>query len=91
MVKNPPAVWETWGAVRSPGGGQGNPLQCSCLENPTDRGAWQAPVHGVTKRHDWVAKHSIPAEGEVHSVGRGRALSSENVNRSGASVALPSK
>ena len=30
-----------------PGEGNGNPLQCSCLENPMDRGAWQATVHGV--------------------------------------------
>ena len=36
-----------WG--RSPGGGNGNPLQYSCLENPTGRGAWQAIVHRVTK------------------------------------------
>ena len=34
---------------RSPGGGRGNPLQYSCLENPTDRGAWWATVHVVTK------------------------------------------
>ena len=34
----------------SPGGGHGNPLQYSCLENPTDRGAWWAIVQGVTKR-----------------------------------------
>ena len=34
---------------RSPGGGNGNPLQNSCLGNPTDRGDWQAAVHGVTK------------------------------------------
>ena len=34
---------------RSPGGGNGNPLQYSCLENSTDRGAWQAIVHGVAK------------------------------------------
>ena len=33
----------------SPGGGNGNLLQCSCLENPMDRGAWQAPVHGVAQ------------------------------------------
>ena len=32
-----------------PGGGNGNPLQSSCLENPLDRGAWRATVHGVTK------------------------------------------
>jgi len=35
------------GSGRSPGGGHGNPLQYSCLENPTDRGAWQATVHRV--------------------------------------------
>ena len=34
---------------RSPGGGNDNPFQYSCLENPMDRGAWQATVHGVTE------------------------------------------
>ena len=37
------------GSGRSPGGGHGNPLQYSCLENPMDRGAWWATVHGVGK------------------------------------------
>ena len=37
------------GLGRSPGEGNGNPLQYSCLENSMDRGAWQATVHGVTK------------------------------------------
>ena len=37
------------GMGRSPGEGNGDPLQCSCLENPMDRGAWWATVHGVTK------------------------------------------
>ena len=37
------------GLGRSPGGGHGNPLQYSCLENPMDRGAWWATVPGVTK------------------------------------------
>ena len=37
------------GSGRSPGGGYGNPLQYSCLENPMDRGAWQATVHRVAK------------------------------------------
>ena len=37
------------GLGRSPGGGHGNPLQYSCLENPTDRGAWQATVHRVAE------------------------------------------
>ena len=56
MRKNPPASAGDirdassipgWG--RSPGGGHGNPLQCSCLENPMDREAWRAAVSGVTK------------------------------------------
>ena len=40
------------GLGRSPGEGNGNPLQFSCLENPMDRGAWQAAVHGVAK--SWI-------------------------------------
>ena len=44
-----------WG--RSPGGGNGNPLQYSCLENPMDRGAWQAIVHEVARvGHDLLTK-----------------------------------
>ena len=52
-VQNPPALQETRvqpEAGRSPGGRHGNPLQYSSLENPMDRGAWWATVHGVTKR-----------------------------------------
>ena len=42
---------------RSPGGGHESPLQYPCLENPMDRGAWRATVHGVTRvRHNLVAK-----------------------------------
>ena len=37
------------GSGRSPGEGNGNPLQYSCLENPMDRGAWQATVHGIAE------------------------------------------
>ena len=61
MVKNPPAsegdvrdVGSVPGSGRSPGGGRGNPLQYSCLENPMDRGAWQAMVHRVTKCWIWL-------------------------------------
>ena len=35
-------------------GGHGNPLQYSCLENPMDRGAWQATIHGVAKSQTWL-------------------------------------
>ena len=52
-VRNLPAMWETWvrslGWEHSPGGGHGNSLQYSCLENPMDRGVWWAKVDGVTK------------------------------------------
>ena len=53
VVKNPPANVRDAGLIprsgRSPGGGHGNPLQYSCLENPMDRGAWRATVHRVAK------------------------------------------
>ena len=60
-VKNPPASAGCGGDAglilglgRSPGERHGNPLQYSCLENPTDRGAWQATVHGSQRAtHDW--------------------------------------
>ena len=45
---------------RSPGGGHGNPLQCSCPESPMDRGAWRATVHSVSKsqtRLKWLCMH----------------------------------
>ena len=44
-----PKVASTCLLGRSPGEGNGNPLQYSCLENPMDRGAWWATVHGVAK------------------------------------------
>ena len=44
-----------------PGGGHGNPLQYSCLENPMDRGAWQATVHRVTKESDATEQLSTHA------------------------------
>ena len=56
MVKNPPAnagdVGSVSGLGKSPGEGNGNPLQYSRLANPMDKGAWQAMVHKVTKKLD---------------------------------------
>ena len=46
------------GSIRSPGEGNDNPLQYSCLGNPMDKGAWQATVRGVTKRQTWLGKHT---------------------------------
>ena len=59
MVKNPPAnagntgdTGLVTGLERSPGGGNGNPLQYSCMKNPMDKGAWWATIQGVTKESD---------------------------------------
>ena len=70
VVKNPLAkvgdardVGAIPGSGRSPGVGNGNPLQDSCLENSMDRGAWWATVHGVTKSQtrmsSWAHTHSV--------------------------------
>ena len=66
VVKNPPAdggdIRDTgWipGSGRSPGRGSGYPLQYSCLENPMDRGAWWATVHGVSKSQTWLKRLSM--------------------------------
>ena len=63
VVKHPPAsaegtrgVGSIPGSGRSPGGGNGHPLQYSCLENPIDRGAWRTTVHRMTKSWTWL-KH----------------------------------
>ena len=64
MAKNLPAsaadtrdVGSIPGSGRSPGIGNGNLLQCSCLENSMDRGSWQAIVHGVAK--SWTQHNSV--------------------------------
>ena len=62
VVKNLPAIHRAADSIpgwrRSPGGGRGNPLQHSGLENPMDRGAWRATVHGVTKSWTRLRRHS---------------------------------
>ena len=68
MVKDPPANAEDAGELgsvpgsgRSPGEGNGYSLQCSCLENSMDRGAWRATVvHGIVRvRHNLTIKHAL--------------------------------
>ena len=68
MVKNPPAnagdVGLIPGSGRSPGEGNGNPLQHSCLRNSMDRGAWWATVHGVTKSRARLSNWTAAAAAE---------------------------
>ena len=71
MVKNLPANAVDMGLIpglgRSPGEGNGYPLQYSWLENPMDRGAWQAPVHGITKsRHYWATNTLTHNNWKIH-------------------------
>ena len=62
VVKNLPASAGDAGSIpgsgRSPGGGNGNPLQYSCLENSVDRGDWQASVQGVAKSWPQLSTHA---------------------------------
>ena len=69
MVKNPPAsagdvkdAGSIPGLGRSPGGGSGNPLQYSSLENPMDRGAWWAIIHRVAKSQTQLKRLSPHAK-----------------------------
>ena len=82
MVKNPLATAGDVrdavlipGSGRSPGGGHGSPLQCSCLENPMDRGARQATVRGDTKsdttKSSLAHTHALPSQESAISLGLG--------------------
>ena len=61
------------GSRRSPGGGHGNPLQSSCLENPMDRGAWESTVHGL---QSWTRpiEHECRVDTKKWEIGGGTAL-----------------
>ena len=92
VVKNSPAntgdMHSIPGSERSPGGGNGNPLQYFCLENPMDRGAWWATIHKVTKNRTWLSKWNTHMqegwEGRIEAKNKtDTCLCSENVlNRS---------
>ena len=69
-VKNPPArdLGSILGLEISHGGGHGNPLQCSCLENPVDREAWRATVHGISKSQTRQGHGTVNAESDLLSL-----------------------
>ena len=85
MVKNPPAMQKT--RVHSLGQedplekGIGKPLQYSCLENPMDRGAPQATVHGITKNQTQLKQLSlsVSSDGEISETAKGPDPSSYNL------------
>ena len=60
-----------WGLIpgsgRCPGEGNGSPLQCSCLENPMDRGAWGVTVHGVAKSRTWQTDYTTATTKKIFS------------------------
>ena len=73
VVKHPPAnagdtgdAGSIPGLGRSPGGGNVNPFQYSCLENSRDRGAWRATTYGVTKSRSWLKQLSTPRHPTPH-------------------------
>ena len=75
LVKNPSAnagdvrdAGSIPGLGRSPGGGHGNQLQYSCLENPLDSGAWRATVHGITKSRKWLKQLSMHTHKSVYKI-----------------------
>ena len=80
LVKNLPAMQKTGfdlipGLGRSPGEENGNPLQYSCLENPKDRGAWKATVHGVSQSQTRLNTHILfPGSGRSPVEGNGNPL-----------------
>ena len=71
LVKNPPASAGDLGSVpglrRSPGGRNGNPLQYSCLENPMDRGTWQAADHGIAQSWTQLSIHTHTQHTHTHT------------------------
>ena len=75
MIKNPSTnegdvrdMGSIPGLRRSPGGGHGNPLQYSCLENPMDRGVWQVLAHRVAKSRTRLKRLSTHAQHNLYLV-----------------------
>ena len=72
VVNNLPAnagdIGSSPGSRRSPGEGNGNPLQYSSLENSMGRGSWEATVHGVTKSRTWLSHYHFHFQAPISSV-----------------------
>ena len=68
------------GSGRSPEGGHGNPLQYSCLENPVDRGAWQATVHRGCKESDMTEHKNIYIDINIYDYRLGRQMIDKQID-----------
>ena len=87
------------GLGRSPGGGHGNPLQYSFLENPMDRGAWRATVHGVTKNwtqlgvwvHNNILQYRTRRRGHIHQCNQGSISNRLNRQKTSKSTYIYTK
>ena len=83
MVKSLPANAGDTGLIprsgRSPGGGNGNLLQYSCLKNPMDRGAWRATVHRFTKSQTGLSKQADTTRGRSRN--RTRYRNTDNLSQ----------
>ena len=75
-----------WG--RSPGGGHGNPLQCSCLENPKDRGAWRATARRVTQSRTRLRQLSTQAVEHQPGTGTRPGVQDVEMNKTGRALSL---
>ena len=71
-----PARLLEWVTISSPGGGHGNPLQYSWLENPMGKGAWEVTVHGVTKSRTWLSSARTQMHTHTHTHKWPRCLTS---------------
>ena len=88
-MHGPGDVGSVSGLGRSPGGGNGNSLQYSCLESPMDRGAWQATVHGSQRiRHDWSNLAHMHTYSLSVSQEEDDWTSSNSINRGGTDLNL---
>ena len=74
------------GSGRSPGEGNGNPLQYSCLENPMDQGAWWATVHGVAK--SWIQLSDFTFTFSFDLQSHQKLLNTQNMIDDGNSVSF---
>ena len=93
MVKNPPAKGGDMSLIcglgRSPGAGNGNLLQFSCLRNPMDRGAWQATVHEVAKDSDTTEQLTLSLSFYLCKAFPGGSVGEESACNAGVPCLIP--